>query len=95
MVLVGGSLLGYLFWFPDPGELALVTDISLICQAPARAVAAAEGRSFKAVPETDNSIWRADSSSGTGGLGAGGWGSTLPIKLINLLSPFHQLRTAF
>ena len=71
MVLVGGSLPGYLFWFPDPGELALVTDISLICQAPTRAVAAAEGRSFKAVPETDNSIWRADSSSGTGGLGAG------------------------
>ena len=91
----GQSVLGYLFWFP---ELGLVTDIILICQAPARAVGSCgqlcRGHSFKAVPETDNSIWRADSS---GGLVAGGWGwgSTLPIKLINLLSPLHRLRSAF
>ena len=89
----GQSRLGYLFWFP---ELGLVTDIILICQAPARAVGSCEqlcrGHSFKAVPETDNSIWRADSS---GALVAGGWGSTLPIKLINLLSPLHRLRIAF
>ena len=88
----GQSVLGYLFWFP---ELGLVTDIILICQAPARAVGScAEATASKQFQKPIIQFGEQTAAAGWW-LVAGGWGSTLPIKLINLLSPLHRLRIAF
>ena len=85
---------GYLFWFP---ELGLVTDIILICQAPARAVGSCGQRAEATASKQFQKpiIQFGEQTAAAGWWLAGGWGSTLPIKLINLLSPLHRLRSAF
>ena len=89
----GQSRLGYLFWFP---ELGLVTDIILICQAPARAVGSYRQRAGStASKQFQKPIIQFGEQTAAAGWWLGAGGSTLPIKLINLLSPLHRLRSAF